>query len=169
MRLFEFTDKLKYKEDYKDRPKNAVIDTIVIHHTGGGSVSGALEHWMRTDVAASAHYIIDFSGNVYHVVDDSMSAYHAGESELNGRRWVNQFSLGIELLGDGNAKPFTREQIESLIELCHTLCSRYNIKVSGIVGHSDVAIPKGRKVDPGKHFPWSVLREGLSERGIAWE
>lgn len=169
MKIFDFTDRLKYKEDYKERQKGVTIDAIIIHHTGGGSVSGALEHWLRPDVTASAHYIVDFSGNVYYVVKDDMQAYHAGESELNGRRWVNQFSLGIELLGDGNVKPFTKEQMDTLVELCCSLCSRYNIKVSGIVGHSDVAVPKGRKVDPGKHFPWSSFRERLMERGIVWE
>lgn len=169
MRIFDFTDKLKYKEDYKDRPKGVPIDTIVIHHTGGGSVSGALEHWLRPDVTASAHYIVDFAGNVYHIIKDEMQAYHAGESELDGRRWVNQFSLGIELLGDGNVKQFTKEQIDSTLSLCATLCSRYNVKVSRVVGHSDVALPKGRKVDPGKYFPWVDFRQQLSQRGVPWD
>jgi N-acetylmuramoyl-L-alanine amidase len=34
--------------------------------------------------------------------------------------------------------------------------------MNNIVGHKDVAVPKGRKTDPAPNFNWNRLRDGIS-------
>jgi len=58
---------------------------------------------------------------------------------------------------------YTSEQIDTVVDLCIDLCHRYPaITLSRIVGHQDVAMPRGRKTDPGPHFPWEVVRQRIA-------
>jgi len=116
----------------------------------------------------SAHYILPrepYEGcDVIKCVDDNDVAYHAGESQwsINGetRTNINNYSIGIELEGDGNIVAYTDYQYENLINLIKDLTSKHSIPEQNIVGHEEVA--PGRKVDPGKLFDWKHLRKRLS-------
>jgi len=143
--------------NYNSRPP-LIIDCIVIHDTESDTAAAALSWFESPDSGVSAHYVIDRDGTVYRCVPDELRAWHAGTSELEGRTNVNDFSLGIELVGFAT-EPFTETQIDVLVELCVELCLKYPaITVARIVGHADVAMPPGRKTDPGPHFPWDVMR-----------
>jgi N-acetyl-anhydromuramyl-L-alanine amidase AmpD len=97
-------------------------------------------------------------------VKDTDIAYHAGESQwvVDGktRKYINNYSIGIELEGDGNLVEYTDFQYDTLIELVKTLKDKYKITENNIVGHEDIA--PTRKVDPGKFFDWMHLRKGIS-------
>lgn len=54
---------------------------------------------------------------------------------------------------------YTDDQMNACIEVCKALREVYPIK--DIVGHDDIATPKGRKVDPGPAFDMSKLKQGL--------
>lgn len=103
----------------------------------------------------SAHYIIDREGRISEFVPPTRLAFHAGKSKMpdpaDGRESVNNFSIGIELLGSENSG-FTELQYQSLRALISLLKSKFSIK--HIVGHSDIA--PGRKIDP-IGFDWSRL------------
>ena len=88
-------------------------------------------------------------------VSTNKLAWHAGESEFQGRARCNDFSIGIELIGDEEG-PFTGEQYRSLSSICDRLCVTYEIPSEHIVGHRDIA--PGRKVDPGADFDYSKIR-----------
>lgn len=51
------------------------------------------------------------------------------------------------------------EQYQATLEAARAVCERYEI--SDIVGHSDIATPRGRKIDPGPAFPLERLRCGV--------
>lgn len=157
---------------------------IVIHHIGSSngkifSADGAVK-WF-TDIEThrnkdtgkienpvSAHYIIprkpykDQYDTIQTVKDEDI-AWHAGDSSwtINGkaRRYINKYSIGIELEGDGNSFEYTDYQYAVLIELVSELVKKFNIPELNIVGHEDIA-PK-RKVDPGRMFDWKRLRMGV--------
>lgn len=59
---------------------------------------------------------------------------------------------------------YTREQLQTVFNLCLFLCDEFSIPTSQVLGHEDVA-PR-RKVDPGPAFPMGHLREhvGLFRR-----
>ena len=140
------------------------IDTIVMHHTASNNGAGDLA-WMRNPKSdVSAHYMIDRDGKVYQLVNDQKRAWHAGKGELHGvPSDINSRSIGIEIvnLGDGKT-PFTEAQYKSLTQLTGYLKQEYKVPMKNIVGHADVAVPKGRKNDPAPNFDWNRLRKGIS-------
>lgn len=132
------------------------IDTIVLHSTynalGGDpfSVSKIIDIYKSYGV--SPHYLLARDGTVYRLVKETNIAYHAGESQMkDGRDNVNDFSIGIEIIGKADGNP-TDEQYVSLQELIADIKSRYDIK--HILGHSDIA--SGRKTDPWG-FDWGEI------------
>lgn len=154
------------------------VDLIVVHHItcppgcfGTRDIEdlflGTLDcgkHPSYRDVEGkelSAHFLIDRRGRVTQFVDTERSAYHAGRSRWEGRGGCNDFSVGIELEGDGE-HIFTGRQYHSLARLCRDLMKIYpDLTPKRIVGHSDIA--PGRKADPGPRFDWRRFRMLLKE------
>ena len=178
-----FTKKWLPSPFFKSRG-NYPLDTIVIHHIGSKnqklySVGGTLTWFTDEEVhrnketgkienKVSAHYVIPrepHKGNdLYHLVKDEDIAYHAGVSQWTYndklRKYINRYSIGIELEGDGNVFFYTDFQYEVLIWLIKDYIKKYNIDEANIVGHEDIS--PGRKVDPGKFFDWKRLRSKLT-------
>jgi N-acetyl-anhydromuramyl-L-alanine amidase AmpD len=116
----------------------------------------------------SAHYVIPrgiHNGNdLYNLVKDPDIAYHAGISQWTIgdklRKYINRYSIGIEMEGDGNLVEYTDFQYDVLTWLVKDLMGQYNIPESNIIGHEDIA--PGRKIDPGKLFDWKKFRTMLT-------
>lgn len=127
-----------------------VPELIVIHYTGDNGTGGL--QWLTTKGSGvSAHLWISKTGIVWQLVPFDRRAWHAGRSEWDGRQDCNSWSIGIELQGIGDKFPV--EQIDSLVGVLKALHEEYQIQ--GIAGHDEIAIPTGRKSDPGPNFPWS--------------
>jgi N-acetylmuramoyl-L-alanine amidase len=77
---------------------------------------------------------------------------------------VNGASIGIEIVNPGHElgyRPFTAEQMDSLLPLVAGIVERHQVPRANVVGHSDVA--PSRKQDPGELFDWALLaRHGLA-------
>jgi len=135
------------------RPEGAKIDTVIIHYTAV-SKEEALHILTSPEWQVSSHYLIDETGELYLLVPEEYRAWHAGVSHWAGRDNMNHYSIGIELVNDG-ANEFSTEQIRVLKELLDEVSARYEIE--DYLGHSDVA--PGRKIDPGRLFPWEKLAQ----------
>ena len=163
---------------HRDRRRRAV-DLIVVH-----SITCPPGHFGTADIAAlflgtldtalhpayrevegkelSAHFLIDRAGRVTQFVATDRVAYHAGESRWRGREGCNDFSVGIELIGDAD-HVFTARQYATLARLCRDLMREHPmITPNRIVAHSQVATPHGRKTDPGPRFDWPRLRRNIA-------
>jgi N-acetylmuramoyl-L-alanine amidase len=140
------------------------ILAVVIHHTGSFSDQSTIDWFTNatqdgSNKSSSAHFLIGRGGDIWQFVDEGERAWHAGVSEftvsgVKYKNW-NMFSIGIELTGDGNSKPYTRDQYDSLINLLSMEVNRFNIKKEFVVGHEQIA--PGRKTDPGKLFEWEYV------------
>lgn len=140
-----------------DRP--CLVDTIVIHSCYAPDANDpfcpnesiALFNYHKV----SAHYLIGRDGFVLNLVPEEKRAWHAGVSKLpfadDSREAVNDFSIGIELIGKDD---FTDQQYESLNRLISEIQLRHQIKY--ILGHNQIA--PGRKTDPGEGFDWGRLK-----------
>ncbi len=124
------------------------IDTVIIHssYDALGSdpydLEGLLKEYKLYKV--SPHYVINREGEIYQLVADKNIAYHAGVSQMpDGRRSINEFSLGIELMNTEKDK-YTDDQYQALSELIAYLKKKY--KIDYVLGHSQIA--PGRKTDP---------------------
>ncbi|MBD3735445.1 MAG: N-acetylmuramoyl-L-alanine amidase [Pseudomonas balearica] len=137
---------------------------IVLHYTST-DFEHSLELLSRGEV--SSHYLIDRApAKIYRLVDENRRAWHAGESEWQGRTWLNSSSIGIELVNPGYEQtadgrrlwyPYPEPQIDALILLLKDVMQRHGLKPGAIIGHSDIAAQ--RKVDPGPLFPWKRLAD----------
>lgn len=132
------------------------IDTVVIHSSydlNGSdpySTSGIIKEY--TDYGVSAHYLIDRKGVIYRLVEDKNIAYHAGVSKMpDGRKNVNDFSIGIEMMNTEKGQ-FTSAQYRAVNDLIASLKKQYKIKF--VVGHNDIA--PDRKTDPW-NFDWKKV------------
>lgn len=158
------------------RNRNQPWTMILTHHTGigdrqGPEISDSLWETLYTNISAylarkdniyvSSHYVISRKGEIKELVDPSEHvAYHAGVSSYWNpiqRRWMkncNDFSIGVELIGDGNKVPFTTEQYEAHARLNKYLMTLFPT-ICFLAGHEMVS--PGRKDDPGKWFDYKLL------------
>ena len=132
--------KLIIKSDLKDkviqagnaraRYTNTNIDKIVIHSQGVPDDFGdkkalsSIQNWFtqyRATGKSSAHYFINFNGDIHLLVPEDAIAYHAG---TNG----NKNSIGIEMAGNTYRTKFTDNQVASLKLLINDIKSRHKIK-----------------------------------------
>lgn len=109
----------------------------------------------------STHFFIRRTGEVIQYVPTVKRAWHAGLSNFRGRNACNDFSVGIELEGTGEA-PFTAAQYQALGELLPAICRRHPVK--WVTGHEFIA--PGRKSDPGPFFDWGRTAQ-LLPAGVA--
>ena len=138
---------------------------IVVHYTGMGDASAALERLCDPEVEVSAHYLIGRDGTVWQMVEEKHRAWHAGAGEWAGCSDINSRSIGVELDNGGN-HPFGEPLMRALEGLLPGIMARWNIAAGGVIGHSDMA--PGRKSDPGPRFDWARLaRQGLARGGPA--
>lgn len=160
-----------------DRPEGTRVDLLVIHNIslppgefGGPGIVELFTNRLDPnshpyyqgirDLKVSSHFLIRRDGALIQFVACARRAWHAGQSEWRGRSCCNDFSIGVELEGD-DIQPFTNSQYAVLGDLSLALKRRYPIK--DCVGHSEIAIPPGRKTDPGPFFDWARFR-ALLER-----
>lgn len=136
------------------------ITAIILHHTGTFKGKNDIAWMCNPTAKVSAHYVIDLDGSITQLVKDEDVAWHAGKSELDGEKYVNNFSIGIEIVGDTTKKPFTEDQWEAMTWLVRKLIDKYKIDHSRVVDHRYVA--PGRKVDlDPKNFDWTRFYEEL--------
>jgi N-acetyl-anhydromuramyl-L-alanine amidase AmpD len=160
--LDEKYKKVLWSKRYSD------VDTIIIHAMSAVNVYSRNPFSVKkcikifVDYDVSAHYIIDRKGKIYYLVSEENKAWHAGSSRMpfpDNREKVNDFSIGIELVGDEKT-PFEDKQYEALNFLLNDIRKRYNIRY--LLGHQDIAgqklvkegLRKEAKWDPGKMFDW---------------
>lgn len=135
------------------RLRDTMRNDIVIHNDGA-NLSANTVHAALRHSRLSYHYFIDRRGKIYNFVDISRAAEHAGRSSYQNTKNWNDFSIGVCLQGS-IFTTYTPAQYASLNKLIQHLRRRYpHAPPSRVVGHSDVAHPKGRKKDPGIHFDW---------------
>lgn len=160
--------------NYNLRPKNCVIDLLVIHNIslpegqfGGDAVIDLFmnrldcnshpEFASLKNLEVSSHLFIRRTGEIIQFVPFQERAWHAGVSSFEGRENCNDYSVGIELEGTDTI-PYTETQYQQLLGVIPQLQKNYpGITRQRIVGHSDIA--PGRKTDPGPAFEWKRLDE----------
>lgn len=154
---------LRIDSSHPSRNFDSRVQYVVLHYTSA-DLQRSLQLLTVGDV--SSHYLIGAQpATIYRLVDENQRAWHAGQSEWQGRTWLNASSIGIELVNPGYEDtaqgrvwyPYDEGQIEALIALLKDITARHRIAAENVIGHSDIA--PMRKLDPGPLFPWQRLAE----------
>jgi len=166
-------------------------DTILMHYTAGASAESSVRSMSNPAEKVSAHVVIGRDGMVFQLIPFDKIAWHAGESEYNGRKGYNKYSIGIELdnaglltkTENGYQAWFKRyydpkdvmkavHRNRSTAEYWHTFTEAQIDKANAIcrllIDHYKLKhilgheeVSPGRKIDPGPAFPLDVFREKL--------
>ena len=148
--------------------KPGAWDGIVIHHSGAMQGSG--------QTIARRHEAQGIRGLGYHMVIGNGHGAPNGEVYV-GYRWQQQLpgahvagplpqdaknrKIGICLIGDGDTKPFTDDQMRTLVQLVRELQDALHIPDGAIVLHRDLA---DSTASPGRLFPVNRFRQSLAIR-----
>lgn len=159
----------------ESRPQNTTPDLVVVHHISlppGAFKEQTSSQYIidffqnKLDVTlhpyfqeigsqkVSSHFLITRTGQLIQFVSTQHKAWHAGASSFLGRERCNDFSIGIELEGDGDTL-FEDVQYAGLVNLIQELSKSY--PHLQFAGHSDIA--PDRKTDPGKFFNWKKFQK----------
>lgn len=159
-----------------DENKENNVQYIIHHYTASTTAQSAHDSYKDPATQASWHLTIDRDGTVYQLLGFDKVAWHAGESAWGNLKYLNPVSIGIEHVSAGpltikngsysawdgqaisvkdvyfdvNAAPwmnFTPIQAQASIQVTLFLANYF--KVRDILGHNQICVPPGRKLDPG--------------------
>jgi len=130
-------------------------DSIIIVHSG--SPAGSAES------IESQHQSVGYDDLAYHFIIGNGTGMGNGEIHLTNR-WLDQSrgaqlqgldptstpaTIEICLVGNGDRKPFTDQQIQYLAQLVNALTERLDIQSNRVFLHEDLA----PTTSPGRYFP----------------
>ena len=141
--------------------RSTAANYIVLHYDEGGSYKSTRRALIKK--GNSYHYYIQRDGTIIKLIDPKYEASHAGISYYKKKVRLNKYSIGI-CLQNNPPEAYTEQQYNSAAWLIKQLQSRYKDSTSKvIIGHSDIAFPRGRKIDPGQHFDWEKLYVNINK------
>jgi N-acetylmuramoyl-L-alanine amidase len=131
---------------------------IVEHYTGSNSFSSAWKAFAANTPdpelgelpGTCAHFIVDRDGTVYQLVPLIVMCRHTVG--------LNYVAIGIEHVGTSDAEILhDRTQLQSSLELSAWLVSRFHIRISNVIGHSEsLSSPYHREL----YKPWAHQTHG---------
>ena len=96
------------------------IKFIIFHYTGMKNENDAIKKLTSKKSKVSSHYFIKNNGEILSLVPDVYVAWHSGVSSWKKYKFINKYSIGIEINNKGHEfkyKNFNKEQINSVINL----------------------------------------------------
>lgn len=140
------------------------VTTVVLHATGTKGCESPLKWLTSPRSKVSAHYLIGPSGEIWKLAPVRLATWHAGRSVGPDGPGVNLYSVGIELVHPNDGSPYEPEQIAACVELLIRL--RWAVPtLKWLTTHAEIAVPPGRKTDPGG-FP--LGRASVESRLNVW-
>jgi N-acetyl-anhydromuramyl-L-alanine amidase AmpD len=146
----------------------AAWDGIVIHHSGGMFADEAsldrLHRRLGSSDGITHHFLIGNGMGVDEgviAITDRWNRQRPGVHVAGAAgAWHNERSISICLVGDGDERPFSRRQIESLASLVQRLQDACGIPADRVRLAREVA---GRDTvsSPGGYFPVATFRDRL--------
>jgi len=139
-------------------------------HAGASSMPGTQGHnggAERSDVnrftigieLANAGKLVDRAGILYRKAGRDLVPYDGGDPV----RATLAFHDGKKI--SGVWAPYPDEQIDALAWLLSEIAEDFGDDVArNVMGHDEVALPMGRKIDPGPAFPWYRINRNPAHR-----
>lgn len=147
------------------------VRAVVIHATAGSSSAGAVS--VIHDKRASFHWLVPDEDEAQHgkfvwaTCHESRAAWHVHNSKSHpkiwgGRKKVNHFSLGIEVVNAQRSNDsFSDWQISATADIVRYCWVKYP-NLRDVVSHA--MLDPARRSDPGELFPWEKFKFKVLER-----
>src|SRR4030095_6887325 len=113
------------------RARTEAPKAIIVHHTGGATLKGAVK--ALNDQGYAYQYIVDTDGTIYQFVPTERYGAHA----LPGKGLSNATTIGISAVGTSE-KTLNPVQIDAMRRLAAALGRENNIPPSMVFGHGEV-------------------------------
>ena len=93
----------QYVKKGMDRDSGKLVDPdiIVLHYTATLNVESDIRTLFESDKTVSVHFVVDLNGDIYQLMPLDRIAWHAGKSHFKGRKGINKYSIGIEIVNPG--------------------------------------------------------------------
>jgi len=130
---FQFSNAY-YSPRNSERELRRNTSYIILHTTEapGGSALGKLRD------CGEANFCLDTDGRVYRIIDHRHTAFHCGRSMWDGHVNIDDYAIGIEVVGYHN-RDITAAQYQALASLLAELKFIYRIPDERVLTHSMVA------------------------------
>ena len=123
-----------YSPRNSQRPRRQRTYFIILHTTEGPK-KGSLDKVYKN---GETHYLVDERGVIYRIIHRRRIAFHAGRSMWNNRTELDDYSVGIELVGYHN-RDISPAQYAALKYLLASLQRIYKVPDARVLTHSMVA------------------------------
>ncbi len=81
-------------------------EIVVLHDTAGRLEKGNSARYLAdNDAKVSVHFVIERDGTITQQVPTNQRANHCGQSSFHGRKWCNEFAIGVEIVNPGRMDP----------------------------------------------------------------
>ena len=107
--------------------KKEKIKFLVFHYTGMKSEKSAFNRLCDKNSKVSCHYFIKENGRIINLVPDKYIAWHAGISNWKNLKFINKYSIGVEIQNPGHQygyKDFNKKQINAIKHLSINLAKK---------------------------------------------
>lgn len=132
-----------------------VSETVI----DGVCLSDANDFSIGVELANHGLLYRDESGVFWWTLGRELRRYRRDEPMFGTLRW----DTGHEV--EGWWEPYPEEQIKALESLLEYLDDLgYASAVNSLIGHEEIAVPLGRKIDPGPLFPWDRFSRSTVRR-----
>jgi N-acetylmuramoyl-L-alanine amidase len=128
------------------RPVRPHTFYIVLHTTEGPGAGSLDKVWRRGET----HYFVATDGTVMRVIDRAKIATHAGRSMWEGHRNIDDYAVGIEVVGHYD-QDITAAQYAALRQLLRQLKGIYAIPDKRVLTHSMVAYGRPNRFHHDSH------------------
>ncbi len=135
-----------YSPRNSQRPRRRDTYFIMLHTTEGAA-KGSLR---KVTANGECHYFVDTDGKIYRVISRDRVAFHCGRSMWAGRTGIDDYAIGIEVVGYYN-RSITTAQYKSLKELVTALQKIYKVPDAKVLTHSMVAYGTPNRWHPRSH------------------
>ena len=182
--------KVKQLHCDKQSKKLEYPELIILHYTLGGNAMSSAHYLARKDTDESAHLVIGRDGGIIQLLPFDTVAWHAGQGEYEGRRNLNQNTIGITLDNAGELhrrngrfyswfnKEYMPDEVytdcvngrahywqrytETQVKMAYDLCCflSFCYPIHDVLGYSEVC---KRKSDPGAAFPLEEFKKQLKK------
>ena len=147
--------------------RRKIWEGIVIHHLGqpaGDAQSVHRLHQSYGHTGLGYHFLIG-NGNglgdgvieVGYRWNDQQPGAHIAQSAADDRH-LNEHTIGICLIGNGDRRPFTDRQMQALVALVRALQQELDLPADAVSLHRELAPEVG---SPGRFFAEARLRQQL--------